>query len=276
MVGQDVSSHPGRFAARGDACRSRSRRSRARSTSSGSRFAATSPRPGASDDDRADARRLVEELRLRLARVVRAASRQVVLLRRGASRVHRVPGSRRVRRRLGRSDRRPASVRRARRRVPAALPRARMARRRARSRTCRARPLARARPAHRLRRRRGDRAPGRVLARGSRDPQGAPVGDAPASEAGFTCEVMRAGDLDPDRWEQVEQISDGLARRRAGARVLDGDRRHARTGARGGSPRARARLLGPCRGLRPSRARACVRRACRSRRCGACTTRRTG
>ena len=25
--------------------------------------------------------------------------------------------------------------------------------------------------------------------------------------AGFTCEVMRAGDLDPDRWEQVEQIS---------------------------------------------------------------------
>ncbi len=84
---------------------------------------------------RAPARRGV---RPRLARVVRAASRQVVLLRRGASRVHRVPGSRRVRRRLGRSDRRPASVRRARRRVPAALPRARMARWRARSRTCRA------------------------------------------------------------------------------------------------------------------------------------------
>jgi lysyl-tRNA synthetase, class II len=26
--------------------------------------------------------------------------------------------------------------------------------------------------------------------------------------AGFTCEVMRAGDLDPDRWRQVERISD--------------------------------------------------------------------
>ena len=130
---QDVSANPGRFAARGDALARRRdghlRRLR--------RLARRAQPPAESRCERARSQGREAPrrgARLRLARVVRAAARQVVLLRRRASRIHRLPGCRRVRGRLGRPDRRPAGVRRACRRVPAPLPRARMARQRARRR----------------------------------------------------------------------------------------------------------------------------------------------
>ncbi len=212
--------------------------------------------------------------RLRLARVVRAAARQVVLLRRRAAGVHRVPRGRRLRGRLGRPDRRPGGVRRGRRRLPAPLPRARVARQRARCRPGRPRPLGGARAAHRLRRRRGDRAAGRLLARGPRDPQGAPVGDAPAEGRATPAASCARASSDPTAGTRSSRSArpGSTARPSAGSRWRSTTCARPSTRARCSRSRSIPRVASraSCTSLRCRRPR-----ASRSRRCGACRTRRT-
>jgi hypothetical protein len=112
----------------------------------------------------------------RHARAVRAARRQVVLLRRRRGGLRRLQGRRRRRDRVRRSDRPAGSVRGARRSLPQVRAVARLASRDPRRVRARARGLSRARPARPLPRRRGGGRDGSVLARGQADPQGPPVG----------------------------------------------------------------------------------------------------
>ena len=73
-----------------------------------------------------------------------------------------------------------------------------------------------------LPRRRGDRRPATLLARGPADPQGAPVGQ-PAQKAGFTAELQPVCELDARRCARGRARARARPRGRAGARLLDGD-----------------------------------------------------
>ncbi len=107
--------------------------------------------------------------------VLRAAPRQSVLLQHAAQRDALLPGGERHRPCFVRSAWRPRRLRRAPRRVRLSLPRQLVARCRDGRRRAQHRRLAAHRPANALHRRRSNRAPRAVLARGPRDPQGAPV-----------------------------------------------------------------------------------------------------
>ena len=80
----------------------------------------------------------------------------------------------------------------------------------------------RARAAHDLPRRRGDRRAREVLARGPRDPQGPPVGQPP-DEGRLRGRAARGRRARPDTLERDRGGARARARGRAGARLLDGD-----------------------------------------------------
>ena len=211
----------------------------------------------------------------RHARAVRAARRQAVLLRPRRRELHRLSRGRRRRARLGRSGRRRESLPGARRRPSRASPSAAAGRSACSAQAPSACPLWRdvGLRAHYT----GDEAivdPRGVLARGARDPQGAPIGH-PARARGV-----------PGRGRARRARSTSHSRRasprspRAGAATAARPATRWRSPARASTARATTSTLSRAT-PRASRAASCTSASCpeaarsRSRACGASATRPT-
>ena len=172
-------------------------------------------RAGTSDDPRSARARRAHRRRAcdGHAGAVHAAGRQAVLLRRRRHELHRLSRGRRRRARLGRPRGRRGRLPCARRCLRALRGAARVDARRARRRHGAPAALARRRTARPLHGRRGHRRSGGVLARGTRDPQGAPVGRRGSSARAIRRRRCTAARSTSRLAARIAEIAVALARR---------------------------------------------------------------